>query len=676
MISRIGQAARAGRFDEAALLATHALAEDPDDTTLPALAGAVEFHRRQFARATEYLEKAIAYHPEDLVIRCNLAESLYHSGRAAEALALCDKAHAISDRSLRLARLGGYMAQQAGNYDDAVALYSHVVDKVPSDWEGWNNLGNARAGAGDFEGSIEALKRAVSLVPDSRPVRLNLANGLFDAGQVQEAERLLKELVTEEEGDPAPFLSLYTLYRAAGCEEDAYHAIKSAALAAPRDASIQSDLGQEAARYNYYDEAESAFEKALSLDARMGPPFVGLASIYERMNREDELLPLRDRAEAAQIDDEHRAYIDALCHKRAGNMQAAFDALERSGDVVVPGRKFHLRGTLLDRLGRPQEAIDAFKGMNEHWLQDPTLPTARAREYREMVQRGIDILTPQWVSSWKPCSLESSRPDPIFLVGFPRSGTTLLDTMLMAEPNTLVLEEEAFIAEAESLLGGIEALPELDEKTLSSARDIYFEKVAKRGSVGSNTVIVDKHPMHLNKIPVIKRLFPNAKFVLILRHPCDVLLSCYLTNFRLNKAMSNFLDIDDAATLYDLTFTNWEKACSSLDLPVYTVVYERLVADQRRELAPLFDWLGFNTPDETFDHRAAARARGTVRTASYSQVTEPVYTRAAGRWRRYRDFLEPVIPKLAPWIIRFDYGIDDDRVPAWPTQGRDVVLAK
>ena len=152
----------------------------------------------------------------------------------------------------------------------------------------------------------------------------------------------------------------------------------------------------------------------------------------------------------------------------------------------------------------------------------------------------------------------------------------------------------------------------------------------------------------------------------IYRHPLDVLLSCYLTNFRVNNAMANFLDLEDAATLYDQTFTHWEKAQAVFDLPVKTVVYERLVEDTTRELRPLFDWLGLDWPGDDLDHRDAARARGVVHTASYAQVTEPIYTRARGRWLGYRQHLAPVIETMRPWVEKFAYSLDDGRIPPWP----------
>jgi hypothetical protein len=129
--------------------------------------------------------------------------------------------------------------------------------------------------------------------------------------------------------------------------------------------------------------------------------------------------------------------------------------------------------------------------------------------------------------------------------------------------------------------------------------------------------------------------------------------------------MSNFLDLEAAARFYDLSFSFWQQARAVLDMPVHTVVYERLVADQARELAPLFDWLGLPWHGNDFDHREAARARGVVRTASYAQVTEAVYTRAAGRWRRYERHLVPVLDILRPWVERFGYSLDDDRMPGF-----------
>jgi hypothetical protein len=161
----------------------------------------------------------------------------------------------------------------------------------------------------------------------------------------------------------------------------------------------------------------------------------------------------------------------------------------------------------------------------------------------------------------------------------------------------------------------------------------------------------------MNNLHTVRRLFPDARVILALRHPYDVVLSCYVTNFKLNDGMANFLRLDTAAELYDLSFRYFERAREVLQPPVHTIIYENIVADRNRELRPLFDFLGLDWHDSVLEHEETARSRGHIKTASYAQVVEPIYTRSAGRWQNYREHLEPVIPVLRPWAEKFGYEI-------------------
>lgn len=666
-IAAIATAARSGRLDEAAVRAATAAAVHPADPVLMALAGAVEFHRGQFEQAARYLGTAHRLNPHDITVRANLAEALYRTGNNAGALALCTVETARADRSLRLARLGGALAQEAGRMAEAIDFYRLIVNQTADDWVAWNNLGNALGDIGDTAGAVDALRRALRLAPDSPPIHVNLGNALIADGKVNEAEIVLRDAANRFTDDPTPLVSLHGLYLAAGYETAAYDAMSDAAHRAPDNPTVQCDFGYEAQRAARWDLAETAYRRALEGAPTLASAYVGLASVFERVNREDELDGLKAAALDAGIDEASIAFIDALRFKRANAYDDALAALERAGDVVAPARAAHLLGTMLDRLGRHDDAFAAFAEMNRLWAEDPSDPIKRAALYRDGIMHGTALLESEWVSSWTAAAPPVGKePVPVFLLGFPRSGTTLLDTMLMADPRVVVLEEEPFIGLAELEAGGVDALGQMTEAQQREAQRLYYERVRKLAEVTPDTVIIDKHPMHLNKIPMIRRLFPEARFLLALRHPADALLSCYITNFRLNNAMSNFLDLDDAATTYDLSFSYWEKARAVFDLPVATVVYERLVEDTARELRPVFEWLGLAWPDEELDHTRAARARGTVTTASYSQVTEPIYTRAAGRWHRYAHHLEPVFDKLRPWAERFGYSLVDGRIPAWP----------
>ena len=294
--------------------------------------------------------------------------------------------------------------------------------------------------------------------------------------------------------------------------------------------------------------------------------------------------------------------------------------------------------------------------MNAIIREDRSDPAARARAYRDLIRQTRDTLTPEWASSWRKAELDD-RPSPAFLVGFPRSGTTLLDTILMSHPSTEVLEEEPTLVHATEALGGFDAIPDASADMIKRARDAYFETARKLTPLDPGKLLIDKNPLSMNYVPVIRRLFPDAKIILALRHPCDVVLSCYITNFQPNNAMANFLSLDTAAELYDLTFSYFEKARELLQPAVHTVVYENIVADRDRELRPLLDFLGLEWDERLLDHQTTAKKRGHIKTASYAQVVEPIYTRSAGRWVNYRKHLEPVIPTLLPWVEKFGYEV-------------------
>jgi hypothetical protein len=159
------------------------------------------------------------------------------------------------------------------------------------------------------------------------------------------------------------------------------------------------------------------------------------------------------------------------------------------------------------------------------------------------------------------------------------------------------------------------------------------------------------------QVPLIHRLFPDARFILALRHPADVILSCYFSNFRTTPSLMNFLRLDAAVDFYDLAFSIWQRASELLPINVHTIQYEKLVDDPETQLRGLAEFLGLNWRDELLDHTRTAASRDFIATASYAQVIEPIYRRAVGRWEKYRAQLEPVLPALRPWAEKFGYSI-------------------
>lgn len=650
-------AARRGDFRSAQDLAELGLREKRGEpAALHAFLGMVFARAADHVNATHHLKNAHELRPTDVTIACNLISVLMEGGREEEALLIASEELAHADVSLRVARYRGFLAQGQSDFTAAIDAYQLVLDKTPNDFEVLNNLGNAKAGLGDHEDAVNALKRAIAIDENAAPTYLNLAAALIALEQNHEAEDILKNALARFPEDARPAYELYIHYKSIFKQDEAFASIKEAVLRNPNDPNIQLKLAIEYGVARQTQDAERAYRRVIELDPLEQDAYLGLAIQYEHTNREDEFSPLIDLARRNGITDGSCAFIETLELRRLGQFENALERLKAVPDDVETIRTAHIKATLLERLKRSDEAFAAFTRANRLMAETPTEPLERAAKLRTTLKKEIDLLTPDWLGSLHNTVISDDHNDPVFLVGFPRSGTTLLDTILMGHPNTVVMEEQPPLNTVEDEIGGMSALPDLDDEAIATARRRYFEEVEKLEPNHSGKMLVDKSPLFLYRGPLIHRLFPRAKIILALRHPCDVVLSCFMSNFRLNSAMSNFLNINDTATFYDLCFQHWQKSRALLPLDVHTIVYEQLVENVEAEVSPLLDWLGLEGNSEMFDHQKAAKARGLITTASYSQVTEPIYKRASGRWERYREHLKPTFDILSPWTEEFDYG--------------------
>jgi hypothetical protein len=161
----------------------------------------------------------------------------------------------------------------------------------------------------------------------------------------------------------------------------------------------------------------------------------------------------------------------------------------------------------------------------------------------------------------------------------------------------------------------------------------------------------------MTKAGVIHRLFPDAKFILSLRHPCDCVLSCYMQPFRLNYAMINFLTLQRSAELYHAAMSLWTAYTRVLDLSAYQIRYEDLIEDVPGTCAPLMQFMGLDWREDQANAQQTALTRGRIATPSYNQVTKPIYKDARGRWGNYRAQMDPVLPLLTPWAERYGYSV-------------------
>jgi tetratricopeptide (TPR) repeat protein len=608
---------RRGDLAGARAAAEAAVAREPDAPALRDFAGLLAAQAGEPAAAADHFRRALALRPGDKATRINLATALVTTGALDEALEVCGG----GDEDPKLLRLAGYVHQERGRTAEAVAAYEAVVAAFPDDFESWNNLGNARAALGRFDGAIAAFERAIALRPDMVRIYLNLSDVLADAER-HEARQ--------------------TVMRAAARQE-------------PGNAEVQAELGLAESSMADYPAAEAAYREAIRLSAGFTPAYLELGLLLENLNRVDELARLVEEARARGVTEAELDLIQAWALRRQSRLAEAMALAETVPVTVNPVRRAQLIAELADRLGDPGRAFAAFEEMNR--ASADARPAPEGPSYRERIAAGAALMTPERVAGWTRLDVALSPPSPIFIIGFPRSGTTLLDTLLMNLPSLHVLEEMPLLLQVETALGEEERLATLSSGEANRLRALYYETLAGIAPPPPDRTIVDKHPLHMARMPLVHRLFPDARIILVERHPCDVVLSCFMANFQLNHAMRSFVTLDEAARTYDSVFDAWSRAEALLPLKVHRIRYERMVEDLEGEMRALLGFLDLPWDPKVLDNRGAAAKRDHIRTASYSQVTEPIYRRSAGRWQRYRAQLAPVLPLLAPWADRMGYAL-------------------
>lgn len=655
-IRRALAAAASGRMSEARTLGEQALASGGDAATLNAMLGMLHSKTGDLDRAVQHLRVALAARPRDPVIANNLASALLQLDRKTEALDVLDDEVVEADKTGQLLKLRAFLAQMTDQFDLAVCCYEQVVAREPADLESWNNLGNAYRSADNIEKAIEALRLAVALDSRTAPIRLNLATALVVAGDWDGAEAELRAMTADFPDDPNPWRELHAMLRQSGRDDEATDAIEAALKRAPDDKELLLGLGGHLSYIQRAVEAETAYRRVLDLEAGNSLAHLGLALIFDANNRTDELTAIVRQAEDRGIGSQSLNFMRALDHRRARRFAEGLAAMEQVPEDLESARRAHLMGQLLEGVGRYDEAMESYARMNAFLVEEIPQGEARGAEYREAIRARRDSLSKAWVDGWRQELERDSRPSPVFLVGFPRSGTTLLDTMLMGHPSIEVLEEEPTLHEAFRTINHND-LPNATDEQIRTARDGYFATAASLTQLKPGNLLIDKNPLAMNALPYIRRLFPDARIILALRHPCDCVLSCYVTNFNLNDGMASFTQLDTAAELYDLSFSYFERAQELMPMPTHKVVYENVVADRARELRALFEFLELDWHDAVLDHQSTAMNRGRIKTASYAQVVEPIYKRSAGRWQNFRKHLDPVMPVLGPWAEKFGYEI-------------------
>ena len=561
------------------------------------------------------LESAIAIHRQG---RVEEAEAVYRE------VVTSHPDHAEAHHMLGVARL------QRGDPVAAEAEIVRALELAPDTPKFLNNLGNALMALERMADAAAAFERAVELDPTFAGAAFNLATTVMQLGQLQRAVAILTDLARATPLNPDVFVNLVTALLRNGQLEEARQWCRRG-LRRHRDHAIL--LGSQAnilELANKVAEAEPIARKAVEMGPGVNWNRMILARILRRAKKYDDAL----------------AAIDVLLESNPTDVDRAGACYER--------------GQILDRVGDAHAAFAAFAEANRLFAETPDAKLCDGKALLHKVHRYGEWFTGPRLEALAKQAIGGAAKAPVFFVGFPRSGTTLMEQVLRAHPRLTAIEERSPLAAVEAALvaeGGElpEVLEACDDSRFAALRSLYWnEAEAMLGGLGGK-VLIDKVPLNLVELGVINAIFPSARIIVALRDPRDVCLSCFMQRFRVNDAMVNFLDIERTAETYAAVMGLWRHYDGVLTMPRMTYRYEDLIADFDSTVREVLDFIGVGWHDDVAAYREKAGERH-IKTPSYRDVTSGLYTRAIGRWQAYADDLEPMFGHLSPFIHAFGYG--------------------
>ncbi|HEY3636605.1 MAG TPA: sulfotransferase [Rhizomicrobium sp.] len=334
----------------------------------------------------------------------------------------------------------------------------------------------------------------------------------------------------------------------------------------------------------------------------------------------------------------------------------------RFGDDPRANEVLREIGDRFDRMGNVPFAFAIYTEVNRKRRAIHERRFAGKRTSAEVaLQTSYFLRVPPWGSSTVSAIQLDAPASHIFILGFARTGTTLLETVLASNDHVVAFDEkDCFPEEAKILLeseAGLDRLASLDEETLERLRNGYWEKMREFGRPAGGKVFVDKWPFNSRRLPLIARLFPDAKILFTIRDPRDVVLSCFRRSFIMNPDTFEFLDLEDCARLYSgimhLVFCAKEK----LPLNMVEVRYESVVADFDAQISRICSFIGLQWDEGMRDFARAADGTVDLYAQSGREVRRGLYS-GAGQWRRFAHELAPAFPILQPWVEQFDYSTE------------------
>ena len=411
-----------------------------------------------------------------------------------------------------------------------------------------------------------------------------------------------------------------------------------------------------------FKEAIELYNKIIKINPRHIRSYINLMEIYDKTNNELDLENIISSYESSLKQRSEISLYKSRLYLRRKKYQEVINMLEeinfQEDQIHLEQLRVFTLGKAYDFLKEPDNAFKNFSLSNEIDFKIKNKKINKSLYLKEIEKRQ------EYFQNYKPRNkrqVSQKIEGPFFMIGFPRSGTTLLDTILRSHSSIEVIEEKPLV---ERLVKNLDLLSQnnfnnlekVSEGQINNIKDIYLKELKINISKNNDKkILIDKLPLNLIYIGEILKVFPNSKFIFSLRHPCDCVLSCFMQNFKINNAMANFLNIEDSAKLYDSSMKLWETYLSNFNPNYIEVKYEDLVDNFNKTILSILKFLKLPWEDSVLRFNKTAKDRFQIKTPSYDQVIQPIYKSATNRWKLYEKQLSKVYPTLEPWIKKFNY---------------------
>ncbi len=640
-------------------------------------------------RAIQACRAALMIDPQHAGALNNLGVALTEHGRVAEARDALSEAVRLNPGFAAAHNNLGNALRMLGSREDAIAAFRRAIAAEPAYGEAHSNLGQLLLEQMNVADALEHCRRAVALLPNMPQAHNNLGNALREAGLLGQAKRSYAQALHLNPRNGMILGNIAQALQEEGRLDEALTWYDRALQADPSSARTYANLGSCLAEQERKVEARTAYEEALRRDPTWADANAGLAGILRDEGEYEQAIAHCRKAistkpelsaghagigqaymELGRLGEAEQAFRDAIRRDpENGSGYASLGALLRgrlpdedlarmqllAGTLVRKSRLMPLHFALahvLDARGQFAEAAEHAAKANT-LQQEQSLNQDRAfdlEQHRSFVEKICSTFTPEFFERSRGVGIDNQVP--IFILGLPRSGTTLVEQILASHSLVQGGGELPFIGECFDALPAIcgvnaaplECVPQLNQKSAEEVARRYLERLPRLGA--GKTRITDKMPDNYLHVGFLHLLFPRARIIHCRRDLRDVALSCWLTNFRSIRWASTEEHIAERIREYLRVTHHWNRVLPNRMLEIQ---YEELVENQETTVRRMLDWVGFAWDDACLNFQANPRP---VRTASVVQVREPVYRRSVGRWRAYYPFLRGLFDQVPDQALR------------------------